>query len=124
VRARSEADAKRAADSLTAYTAAQDKLKAGAQDRIAQNAKMKEGMLQFRKEQEALNATTDDGAKKTVVLAEATSMGANATKSAEGATKGATIAQRAFNFVMSLSPIGILIAAVVLLVNQLRNIRA
>ena len=34
----SEADTKRAAASLAEYTAAQEKLKAGAQDRIAQNA--------------------------------------------------------------------------------------
>lgn len=114
-------DTKLASASLAAYNAAQDKLKAGAQDRIAANAKMRAGLEQFRKEQEVLNAATDEGAKKTVDLAEATNTGANATKSAEGATKGATIAQRAWNSVMSLNPIGLIIAAIVLLVIQLRK---
>lgn len=117
----SEADAKRAADSLAAYVAAQEKLKTGTQDRIAQNAKMREGLEVYRKEQTALNEATEQAAKKTVDLAAATNTGATATKSAEGATKGATLAQRAWNFVMSANPIGILIAAVVLLVNQLRK---
>ena len=124
----SEADQKRAAESLTAYTAAQEKLKAGAADRIAQNAKMKASLEQFRKEQAAMNAATDEGAKKNIAygetLKETTSglnANANATKSAEGATKGATLAQRAWNLVMSANPIGIIIAAIVLLVNQLRK---
>lgn len=124
----SEADTKRAAASLAEYTAAQEKLKAGAQDRIAQNARMKAGLEQFRKEQAALNAVTDEGAKKNAAFSESLkdttgglNAGANAAKSAEGATKGATIAQRAFNFVMSLNPIGIIIAALALLVNQLRK---
>jgi len=124
----SEADQKRAAESLAAYTAAQEKLKAGAADRIAQNAKMKASLEQFRKEQAAMNAATDEGAKKNIAygetLKETTSglnANANATKSAEGATKGATLAQRAWNLVMSANPIGIIIAAIVLLVNQLRK---
>jgi len=124
----SEADTKRAAASLAEYTAAQDKLKAGAQDRIAQNARMKAGLEQFRKEQAALNAATDEGAKKNAAFSESLkdtagglNAGANAARSAEGATKGATIAQRAFNFVMSLNPIGIIIAALALVVNQLRK---
>ena len=117
----SEADAKRAADTLSAYTAAQEKLKTGTKDRIAQNAKMREGLEVYRKEQAALNEATEQAAKKTVDLAAATNTGATATKSADGATKGATLAQRAWNFVMSANPIGILIAAVVLLVNQLRK---
>jgi len=124
----SEADQKRAAESLTAYTAAQEKLKAGAADRIAQNAKMRASLEQFRKEQAAMNAATDEGAKKNIAygetLKENTSglnANANATKSAEGATKGATLAQRAWNLVMSANPIGIIIAAIVLLVNQLRK---
>jgi hypothetical protein len=124
----SEADQKRAAESLAAYTAAQEKLKAGAADRIAQNAKMRASLEQFRKEQAAMNAATDEGAKKNIAygetLKENTSglnANANATKSAEGATKGATLAQRAWNLVMSANPIGIIIAAIVLLVNQLRK---
>jgi hypothetical protein len=124
----SEADTKRAAESLAAYTAAQEKLKASAQDRIAQNAKIKAGLEQYRKEQTALNAVTEQGAKNNVEFAAALkdtagglNAGAAAAKSAEGATKGATVAQRLWNFVMSANPIGILIGAVVLLVNQLRK---
>ena len=124
----SEADQKRAADALAAYNAAQEKLNAGAKDRIAANAKIKESLIQFRKEQEAMNKATDEGAKKNIEYGSALNSttgglnaNANAAKSAEGATKGATIAQRAFNFVMSINPIGLVIAAIVLLVNQLRK---
>ena len=124
----SEADAKRAADSLAAYTAAQEKLKAGAQERIAKNAQLRASLEQFRKEQAALNAATEEGAKKNVEMASSLkdtsgslANAANAAKSAEGATKGATVAQRLFNLVMSANPIGLIIAALALLVNQLRK---
>lgn len=123
-----DADAKRAAASLAEYQAAQEKLKVSSQERIAQNAKMREGLEKYRKEQSELNKTTDEGAKKNVEFASALkestnglNSGATAAKSAETATKGATIAQRAFNFVMSINPIGIVIAALVLLVNQFRK---
>ena len=117
----SEADQKRAAESLAAYTAAQEKLKAGAADRIAQNAKMKASLEQFRKEQEAMNKATDEGARSITVSNEFLEDHKKAVKEQEAATKGATIAQRAWNFVMSLNPLGIIIAAIVLLVNQLRK---
>jgi len=123
-----DADAKRAAASLAEYTAAQEKLKAGTQDRINTNAKMRAGLEQFRKEQAALNTVTDEGAKKNVEFGAAVkettgglNAGAAAAKNAEGATKGATLAQRAFNLVMSLNPIGLIIAALAILVNQLRK---
>ena len=119
-----EADTKRAADSLAAYNAAQAKLAATAQDRIKKNAEMREGLIKFRKEQEALNAQTAEGAKKNIEMSSSLASAATATKSAESAAKGATIAQRAWNLVMSANPILAIIAAITLLVNQLRKYQA
>lgn len=123
-----EDDTKRAAESLSAYNAAQEKLKATANERIATNAKMREGLEKFRKEQAALNAATDETAKKNVELASSLketnagiNSGAAAAKNAESATKSATLAQRAWNVVMSANPIGLIIAAIALLVNEVRK---
>lgn len=116
-----EGDTKRAAASLAEYTAAQEKLKAGAQDRINKNKELKDSLEKYRREQEILNAATEDGAKKNFEVASSMTATTAATKGAEAATKGATVAQRLFNFVMSLNPLGLLIAAFALLVNQLRQ---
>jgi hypothetical protein len=116
-----EADVKRAAESLAAYTAAQEKLKAGANDRIKKNIELREGLLKFRKEQEAFNAAAADAAKKNAEVTSGLAAQAQTTKAAEGATKGATVAQRLWNVVMSANPIGLIVAAIAILVNQIRK---
>lgn len=119
-------DAERVAASLEAYKAAQERLAAGAQDRLAKQEKFRQSLDAHRRAQEALSAAQNEGAKKNVAMAatlsqatSSTTAAANATKGAEAATKGMTAAQRIFDTVLKASPIGLIVALVAKLVQQL-----
>ena len=113
-----EKDAKRAADSLNEYKAAQDRLAAGAQARVEKNKALKESLANYRKEQEAMNAATDQAAKKNVEAAKSIQVGTgalkdNAAAAASGAKNVGGLAGAAGGFLRVLGPIGLAIGAVV-----------
>lgn len=61
-----EADVRRAAQSLEEYKQAQDRLAAGAQSRVAGNKALQESLAKYRREQQEMNKAMEDGAKKNV----------------------------------------------------------
>lgn len=113
-----EEDTKRAEKALEEYKAAQDKLAAGSQARVAQNKALQESLAKYRKEQEQMNKATDEGAKKNVEAAKSIQVGTgalkdNATAAAASAKNVGGLAGAAGGFLRILGPIGLAIGAVV-----------
>lgn len=113
-----EDDTKRAERVLAEYKAAQDKLAAGAQARVAQNKALQESLAKYRKEQEQMNKATDEGAKKNVEAAKSIQVGTGALKDNATAAAASTknvggLAGAAVGFLRVLGPIGLAIGAVI-----------
>lgn len=102
----SEEDAKRAADALLAYNSAQDKLKAGAQERLKQNQQFRKELELHRQAQERLRAEQERAAKKNVEVAKTIQVNSSALKDNKEATEDSAKASGGLSSVLGATPWG------------------
>lgn len=121
-----EADVRRAAQSLEEYKQAQDRLAAGAQSRVAGNKALQESLAKYRREQQEMNKAMEDGAKKNVESAKSIQVNAgalknNADQAASASKSVGGLAGAAGGFLRVLGPIGVAIGAVIAFLSKFQE---
>ena len=121
-----EEDAKRAAAALGEYKAAQDKLAAGAQARVAGNKALQDSLAKYRKEQEEMLRVQEEAARKNVEGVKGIQAHTDALKSQAAATANTAKSTGGLvggigGFLRVLGPVGLAIGAVVAFLGKFQD---